>query len=67
MVEDLKMSDKKDMVVLPDSNPNLQLTIRNLPYVKTILAQNLNTYEVMNCSALVMGEGSENILNVMLS
>ncbi len=67
MVEALKVSDKKVLLVLPESNPNLQLSVRNLPYVKTILAQNLNTYEVMNCSALVMVEGAENVLNVMLA
>ncbi len=67
MVEALKVSDKKVLMVLPESNPNLQLSVRNLPYVKTILAQNLNTYEVMNCSALVMVEGAENVLNVMLA
>ncbi len=66
-VDALKVSDKKVLVVLPSSNTNLQLSCRNLPYVKTILAQNLNTYEVMNCSALVMVEGAENILNVMLA
>ncbi|MFI3328512.1 MAG: 50S ribosomal protein L4 [Rikenellaceae bacterium] len=67
MVDALKVSDKKVLLVLPESNPNLQLSVRNLPYVKTILAQNLNTYEVMNCSALVMVEGAENVLNVMLA
>ncbi len=66
-VDALKVSDKKVLVVLPSSNVNLQLSCRNLPYVKTILAQNLNTYEVMNCSALVMVEGAENILNTMLA
>ncbi|MFR9651266.1 MAG: 50S ribosomal protein L4 [Rikenellaceae bacterium] len=67
MVEALQVSDKKVLLVLPSTNVNLQLSVRNLPYVKTILAQNLNTYEVMNCSALVMVEGAENILNVMLA
>ncbi|MFI3269961.1 MAG: 50S ribosomal protein L4 [Rikenellaceae bacterium] len=67
LVEALKVSDKKVLMVLPESNPNLQLSVRNLPYVKTILAQNLNTYEVMNCSAMVMVEGAENVLNVMLA
>ncbi|MFR9528018.1 MAG: 50S ribosomal protein L4 [Rikenellaceae bacterium] len=67
MVDALKVSDMKVLLVLPETNVNLQLSVRNLPYVKTILACNLNTYEVMNCSALVMVEGAENILNVMLA
>ena len=63
----LKVSDKKVLIVLPETNVNLQLSCRNLPYVKTILASSLNTYEVMNASALVMVEGAENVLNVMLA
>ena len=63
----LKVADKKVLVVLPETNVNLQLSCRNLPYVKTILASSLNTYEVMNASALVMVEGAENVLNVMLA
>ena len=63
----LKVSDKKVLIVLPDTNVNLQLSCRNLPYVKTILASSLNTYEVMNASAIVMVEGAENVLNVMLA
>ena len=67
LAQALKVSDKKVLVVLPDTNVNLQLSCRNLPYVKTILASSLNTYEVMNASALVMVEGAENVLNVMLA
>ena len=67
MAEALKVADKKVLVVVPETNVNLQLSCRNLPYVKTILASSLNTYEVMNASALVMVEGAENVLNVMLA
>ena len=67
LADALKVSDKKVLIVLPESNPNLQLSCRNIPYVKAILAQNVNTYEVMNASALVMVEGAENVLNVMLA
>ncbi|MBR4969883.1 MAG: 50S ribosomal protein L4 [Alistipes sp.] len=67
MASALKVADKKVLVVLPETNVNLQLSCRNLPYVKTILASSLNTYEVMNASAIVMVEGAENVLNVMLA
>lgn len=63
----LKVADKKVLLVLPESNANLQLSCRNIPSVKAILASNLNTYEIMNASALVMVEGAENMLNVMLA
>ena len=67
LTDALKVSDKKVLLVLPESNPNLQISCRNIPSVKPILASNLNTYEVMNASALVMVEGAENVLNVMLA
>ena len=41
--------------------------LRNLPYVKPVLAQNVCTYDVMNASAIVMVEGAENVLNTMLA
>ncbi|MEG2614550.1 MAG: 50S ribosomal protein L4, partial [Alistipes sp.] len=67
LAEALKVSDKKVLLVLPDSNSNVQLSCRNLMYIKPILASNLCTYDVMNASAIVMVEGSENILNTMLA
>ena len=63
----LKVDDKKVLLVLPESNANLQLSCRNLPYVKSVLAQNLCTYDVMNASAIVLVEGAEQILNTMLA
>ena len=67
LTQALKVENKKVLLVLPEGNANLQLSCRNIPSVKTILASNLNTYEVMNASALVMVEGAENVLNVMLA
>ena len=67
MTKALKVSDKKVLLVLPEGNANLQLSCRNIPSVKPILAANINTYEVMNANVLVMVEGAENVLNVMLA
>uniref|UniRef100_UPI0040579E18 50S ribosomal protein L4 n=1 Tax=Alistipes sp. TaxID=1872444 RepID=UPI0040579E18 len=63
----LNVATKKVLVVLPETNVNFQLSCRNIPNIKPILAQNLNTYEVMNASAIVLVEGAENVLNVMLA
>ena len=67
LTEALKVSNKKVLLVLPEGNVNLQLSCRNIPSVKPILAANINTYEVMNANVLVMVEGAENVLNVMLA
>ena len=67
MTKALKVADKKVLLVLPEGNVNLQLSCRNIPSVKPILAANINTYEVMNANVRVMVEGAENVLNVMLA
>ena len=67
MTKALKVADKKVLLVLPEGNANLQLSCRNIPSIKPILAANINTYEVMNANVLVMVEGAENVLNVMLA
>ena len=63
----LNVENKKVLIVLPETNVNFQLSCRNIPSIKPILAQNLNTYEVMNASAVVFVEGAENVINVMLA
>ena len=67
LADALKVADKKVLLVLPESNANLQLSCRNLPCVQPVLAQNVCTYDVMNASAIVMVEGAENVLNTMLA
>jgi large subunit ribosomal protein L4 len=67
MAKALNVENKKVLIVLPETNVNFQLSCRNIASVKPILAQNLNTYEVMNASAVVLVEGAENVINVMLA
>ena len=67
MAKALNVENKKVLVVLPETNVNFQLSCRNIASVKPILAHNLNTYEVMNASAIVLVEGAENVINVMLA
>ena len=67
IAEALKVNDKKVLLVLPESNVNLQLSCRNIPNVLPVLAQNVCTYDVMNATAIVMVEGAENVLNTLLA
>ena len=67
MAKALNVENKKVLIVLPETNVNFQLSCRNIPSIKPILAQNLNTSEVMNASAVVFVEGAENVINVMLA
>ena len=67
LAEALKVANKKVLLVLPEGNVNLQLSCRNLTYIKPVLAQNVCTYDVMNASVIVMVEGAENVLNTLLA
>ena len=67
LAEALKVANKKVLLVLPEGNVNLQLSCRNLTYIKPVLAQNVCTYAVMNASVIVMVEGAENVLNTLLA
>ncbi len=67
MMNDLKLTDRKILVVLPESNHNIILSARNLQNVKIIPAAQLNTYDVMNASRVLMAEGAVNVINEMLA
>lgn len=56
--KNLKFSDKKTLVVLAESNNNVYLSSRNLPRVKVTIASNINTYDVLNATNLVILEGA---------
>lgn len=67
MAENLKLSGKKLLVVLPESNHNVILSARNIPNVKVVPADLVNTYDVMNAGMLLMAESSVNVINEMLA
>jgi large subunit ribosomal protein L4 len=54
----LKISDKKLLIVLAESNNNVYLSSRNLPKVKVVNASDLTTYDILNASNLVLFEGA---------
>ncbi len=66
MWENQKLAGKKLLVVLPESNKNVYLSSRNLPNVKAIMANELNTYDVMNANDLLLFEGSVDVINQLL-
>lgn len=64
--ENQQLGGKKLLVVLPESNKNVYLSSRNLPNVKTIIVNELNTYDVMNANNLLLLEGSVDVINQLL-
>ena len=67
MVNNLKIADKKLLLVLPEANKNVYLSARNIERANVAIASALNTYNVLNAETLVVTENSlkaiENILS----
>jgi len=62
MLENLKLSDNKSLVVLNEPNKNIYLSSRNLPSSKVMTVSELNTYEIMNATNVVFMESSLDFL-----
>ena len=63
----LSLSDKKTLLVLPEKNKNVVLSGRNIKNAKIIMANQINTYDVVNADKLILVESSvekiDNLLN----
>lgn len=66
-IKNLTLSDKKVLVVLAQSDANLILSARNLQKVKVVNAASLNTYDVMNHTAILMGESAVAVVNELFA
>ena len=55
---DLKVSDVKTLLVLGAANNNVYLSGRNLKGTKVIVADQLNTYDVLNAGKLILTTGA---------
>lgn len=49
--------DSTALILLPEANPNVELSARNLPYVKTLRANCLNVRDLLRYEYLVMPLG----------
>ena len=61
--KDLKIDGKKVLVVLSAPEKSVYLSIRNVPNAKLASASDLNTYVIMNNNAIVLTEGSVEVVN----
>ena len=58
IVNNLKIADKKVLMVLSGSNKNVYLSARNLQRAKVAIASDINTYGVLNAGVLVVTESA---------
>jgi len=62
IIKSLKINDRKVLFVLPENMNNIYVSSRNLPNVKVITINEINTYDVMNSTSLVMMDGVQDRL-----
>jgi len=60
--KNLKVDDKKSIFVLNERNKNVYLSSRNLKSSKGVTISELNTYDIMNATALLFVESSLDVL-----
>lgn len=58
LLNNLKIDDKKSLVVLNEPNKNIYLSSRNLTGSRVVTISELTTYDIMNSSSLVFLESS---------
>ena len=66
LVEKLKVSDKKVLLVLPSVEKNVYLSARNLKRAKVMTASQLNTYSVLDAGVMVVTESSLSSIDAIL-
>jgi len=62
MGDNLNISNKKSLIVLPEQNKNIYLSSRNVQGVEVVTARELNTYGIMKASTLVLVESAVDVL-----
>lgn len=67
VVNNLKVADKKVLVVLPESNKNVYLSARNLQSAKVAIASDINTYGVLNAGVMVVTENALGKIEAVLN
>ena len=67
LTKDLKVDDKKILLVLSNVDKNLYLSARNLKNAKLISATLLNTYSVLDAGTLVLTESALEQVNGILT
>ena len=59
----LKIADKKALLVLPEQNKNVYLSARNIQNVNIMTASDLNTYRILDNKVIVMSESAVAVVN----
>ena len=58
ILNNLKIGDKKSLIVIENQNNFVSLSARNLQKVKVVNVSQLNTYDIVNAANIIITEGS---------
>lgn len=58
MTDNLKISDKKSLIILSEVNKNVYLSARNLQNSQVLSPSDLNTYRIMDAKCIVLTESA---------
>ena len=67
ILTNLKVSDKKTLLLTTDSNSNVYLSARNIPNAIVMNATDVNTYNILNANNIILEAGAIDKLKDTLS
>ena len=67
IAKNLKIDDKKVLLVLPEVEKNVYLSARNLKKAEVMTASQVNSYKVLNADVLVVTENSLKVIDEILT
>lgn len=62
VLKGLNVESKKVLYVVAENNPNVYLSLRNLPKVQSTIINDINTYSIVNADVLVLSEGAAKLI-----
>lgn len=63
ILKNLNVNGKKALVVLPEYNDNVYLSLRNVPTITSTLLADMNTYDIINANVLIITESAAKIFS----
>jgi len=67
VLQGLKLEGQRVTLVTENTNSSVYLSSRNIQKIKVVAAADVNTYDLLNCSKLVLTEGSVKAIENALS
>lgn len=67
LLDNLKLNDQRVLVVTPSLNKNVYLSGRNLPKAQTMVASEINTYQILKAKTLVLVNDSIEVIKQTLN